>query len=223
MTIILSAIAVGLGAAVLLITAGYLFGVKRGSSLRESLRTQDLAQSQDLRTLREQVSLLRNEQEESLRTTIQQILAPLAQREKLSLDLAHLEGRSGHHSDLSTLLDQIAEKGNFTAVLLSDNEGLPLASSRNARDLDRLGATSSLLLLMADRFGRDDAPSPLSLMVHDGANMVTLCRIFNVNDQRLALTAVSPGGQLTPTALDPALVKVDVVLSNRERQDNNNR
>ena len=219
MTIILSAIVVGLGAAVLLLTAGYLFGVKRGSSLRESLRIQDLAQSQDIRILREQVSLLRNEQEESLRTAIQQILAPLAQREKLSFDLSHLEGRSGHHSDLSTLLDQIAEKGNFTAVLLSDNEGLPLAASRNARDLDRLGATSSLLLLIADRMGRGDAPAPLSLMVHDGANMVTLCRIFNVGDQRLALTAVSPGGQLTPMALDPALVKVDVVLSNRERQD----
>ena len=80
MTIILSAIIVGLGAAVLLLTAGYLFGVKRGSRLRESLRTQDLIQSQDLRNLREQVSRLRDDQEESLRTTIQQILAPLPQR-----------------------------------------------------------------------------------------------------------------------------------------------
>ncbi|MBL8431849.1 MAG: hypothetical protein JNK80_05585, partial [Dechloromonas sp.] len=68
----------------------------------------------------------------------------------------------------------------------------------------------------ADRLGRDDAPAPLSLMVHDGANMVTLCRIFKVGDQRLALTAVSPGGQLTTTALDPALVKVDAALANRE-------
>lgn len=216
MTIILSAIIVGLGAAVLLLTAGYLFGVKRGSRLRESLRTQDLIRSQDLRNLREQVSRLRDDQEESLRTTIQQILVPLAQREKLSLDLSRLGGRSGHHGDLSALLDQIAEKGNFTAVLLSDNEGLPLAASSNARDLDRLGATSSLLLLIADRLGRDDAPAPLSLMVHDGANMVTLCRIFKVGDQRLALTAVSPGGQLTTTALDPALVKVDAALANRE-------
>ena len=216
MTMILSAVVIGLGAAVLLLTAGYLLGVKRGSSLRESLRTQDLMQSQDLRSLREQVSLLRNEQDESLRTTIQQILAPLAQREKLSLELSHLGDRSGHHGDLSTLLDQIAEKGNFSAVLLSDNEGLPLAASRNARDLDRLGATSSLLLLIADRLARDDAPAPLSLMVHDGANRVTLCRIFRVGYQRLALTAVSPGGQLTPTALDPALVKVDAALSNRE-------
>ena len=107
--------------------------------------------------------------------------------------------------------------------MLSDNEGLPLAASRNARDLDRLGATSSLLLLIADRIGRDDAPAALALMVHDGANMVTMCRIFNVGDQRLALTAVSPGGQLTPTALDPALVKVNAVLSNRARQHTSGR
>jgi hypothetical protein len=45
---------------------------------------------------------------------------------------------------------------------------------------------------------------------------VTLIRIFRVGDQRLALTAVSPGAQLTPMALDPALARIDAVLGRPE-------
>ncbi len=212
--ILLSAI-VGLGASVLLLFAGYLFGVKRGSDVREDLRRQDLTQTQDLKRLREQLSQRSDEEQESLKAAIQQALTPLVQRDRLSFELSHLEGRSGHHSDLTRLLDQIADKGNFTAVLLSDDEGWPLAASSNAKEADRLAATSSLLLLVADRLSRDSAPAPLSLMVHDGANVVTLCRIFKVDDHRLALVAVSPGAQLSPTALDPALTRIDAVLSNR--------
>lgn len=212
--ILLSAI-VGLGAAILLLSAGYLFGVKRGSDIRERLRTLDLTQTQDLRRLREQLSQRSNEQEESLKAAIHQALTPLVQRDRLSHELSSLENHPGNRGNLTTLLDQIAEKGNFAAVLLSDSQGWPLAASSNARDLDRLGATTSLLLLIADRMGRDDAPGPLSLMAHDGTNMMTLCRFFKVGDHQLALTAVSPGTQLTPTALDPALVKIDAVLSDR--------
>lgn len=214
MMLALSAI-VGLGAAALLLTAGYLFGVKRGADVRERLRVQDLTQTQDLRRLREQLAQRKNEQEESLKAAIEQALSPLVQRDRLSYELSQLEGLPGQRGDLNKLLDQIADKGNFAAVLLSDNEGWPLASSSNAKDLERLGASASLLLLVADRMGRDDAPAPLSLMVHDGANRVTLCRIFNVNEHRLALTAVSSGALLTSTALDPALVKLDAALSNR--------
>jgi hypothetical protein len=101
----------------------------------------------------------------------------------------------------------------LSAVLLSDEEGWPLASSSNSRNPEKLAATASLLLLLADRFARDDSPAPLSLMVHDESNTITLCRIFRVGGQRLSLTAVSTGTPLTPTALDPALVKVDAVLA----------
>jgi hypothetical protein len=215
--ILLSAI-IGIGAATLLLTAGYLFGVKRGYHAREKLRRQVLMQAAEMKQLPEQLLQRQNEQEDSLRATIQQVLTPLVQREQLSHELSHLEAKLGHDSDLTTLLDQIAEKGNFEAVLLGDEAGWPLAASSNTRDLERLGATSSLLLILADRMSRDSAPAPLALMVHDEANKVTLCRIFRVSGQRLSLTAASTGAQLTPTALDPALVKVSAVLSNRGYQ-----
>jgi len=203
---------IGVGAAVLLLTAGYLFGANRGYQAREQLRRQNLEQAEEMGLLRQRLSLP-EERDEDLHTTIKRVLTPLIQRERLSFDLSHLKATSGRRSDLTTLVDQIAEKGNFSAVLLSDEAGWPLASSNNARDLDRLGATTSLLFLLADRIARDKAPAPLSLMVHDEANTVTLCRIFRVGSQRLSLTAVSTGTQLTPMTLDPALAKVEAVLS----------
>ncbi|MBK7235440.1 MAG: hypothetical protein IPI02_07365 [Sterolibacteriaceae bacterium] len=210
--ILLSAV-IGVGAAVLLLTGGYLFGANRGYQAREQLRRQNVEQAEEIGTLRQRVSAP-DDGDENLRATIKNVLAPLMQREQLSFDLSHLTGASGRRSDLTALVDQIAERGNFSAVLLSDEAGWPLGSSSGARDLERLGATASLVFLLADRIGRDSAPAPLSLMVHDEANTVTLCRIFRVAEQRLALTAVSSGAQLTPTALDPALVKIAAVLSN---------
>ncbi len=215
--ILLSAI-IGLGAATLLLTAGYLFGVKQGYHAREHLRRLNQMQAADMRQLPEQFLQRQNEQEDNLRATIQQVLTPLVQREQLSHELSHLEPRLGHDNDLTMLLDQIAEKGNFEAVLLGDEAGWPLAASSNTRNLEKLGATSSLLLLLADRMSRDGAPAPLALMVLDEANKVTLCRIFRVSGQRLSLIAASTGAQLTPTALDPALVKVDAVLLKRNLQ-----
>jgi len=215
--ILLSAI-IGLGAATLLLAAGYLFGVKRGRHAREQLRKQNLMQVAEMRRLPKQLLQRQNEQENNLLATIRQVLTPLVQREQLSHELSHLEAGMDHDSDLTILLDQIAEKGNFEAVLLGDEAGWPLAASSNTRDLERWGATTSLLLLLADRMSRDSAPAPLALMVHDEANKVTLCRIFRVSGQRLSLTATSTGAQLTPTALDPALVKVNAVLSNRSNQ-----
>ncbi|MEO8411070.1 MAG: hypothetical protein ABI478_10900 [Propionivibrio sp.] len=210
------AVIVGIGAAVILLMAGWLLGIARGAAARDQLRTQEHAHSEDLSRLRAQLSQRRSEQEDSLKSTIEQLLSPLLQRDRLSFDLAHLDGLSGEHRDLNQLLGQIADKGNFTTVLLSDNQGWPLAASRSAKDIDRLGATTSLLMLIADRMSADQAPLPLSFMVHDAANMVTLCRIFTVGDHRLALTAVSPSTQLTCTALDPALVKIDAALVERK-------
>lgn len=155
----------------------------------------------------------RDKEVEDLRSIVQRVLAPFLRREQLALELSDLEAGSGRRSDLTPLLDQIAEKGHFEAVVLSDDEGLPLASSTDAKDLNRLAAISSLVMLFAERISRDGAPSPLSLMIHDEANKQTLCRIFDVNGQRLLLTAVSLGMPLTPTALDAVLSKVDTVLS----------
>jgi predicted regulator of Ras-like GTPase activity (Roadblock/LC7/MglB family) len=252
--ILLTAI-VGVSAAVLLLSAGYLLGAKRGFEAREQLQFLNLLQSQqnsqqteELQRLREQ--LLQRQQNDtdiqslrtelgkvqqvmtpliqrltwqqqhdtdiqSLRTEldkVQQVVTPLIQRERLSFALANLETGAGRYRNLMDLVNQIAVKGSFSAVLLNDAEGLPLAASSNAKDLDRLAALSSMVLLLAERISRDDAPSPLAVMIHDESNKLTLCRIFRVGGRRLMLTAVSSDAQLLPTSLDPALVKLDTVL-----------
>ena len=150
---------------------------------------------------------------DSLRAIVEQALAPLKQREQLAYELSSLNATTGNRNDLVLLLDQIADKGQFWAVALHDEQGLLLAASRNAKNLDRLAAISAMVLLFADRIGRNGAPAPLSLLVHDEANMATLSRLFVVGEQRLLLSAVATGAQLTVTALDPALSKVGAVLS----------
>ena len=214
---ILLATIVGVSAAVLLLTAGYLFGSKRGFEAREQLRQLNLQQAEELQYLRERLTRQQNDTDiQSLRIElgkVQQVLTPLIQRERLGFALANLQTGAGRHRDLMGLVDQIAAKGSFSAVLLNDAEGLPLAASSNAKDLDRLAVLPSMVLLLADRISRDNAPSPLAVMVHDESNKLTLCRIFRVGGKRLLLTAVSTDAQLLPTALDPALAKVDTVLS----------
>ena len=210
------ALIIALGAAALLLTAGYLFGVQRAFGAREALRAQTLKQAQDIEVLREELAHKSAEQERSLRSTIESAIAPLMQREQLSVDLSHVRSDAGARRDLAQLLDRIAEAGNFSDVVLSDEDGLALASNRGAPDADRLAANSSLVLLMADRIAGEGRPLPLSVMFHDEANKTTLSRIFRVQDRRLSLTVVaSAEGRLTPTALDPALAKVTNALGAR--------
>jgi hypothetical protein len=242
-----NAIIVGTGAAALLLFAGYLFGVKRGSGARQALLSQNATQAQELERAKEQLAqqrvttteTLRNDLEkmiqallrhgdsmqgllepltrrdaelQELRSLVQQVLAPLMQRERLAFELSNLGSQTGDHGGLRQVLDQIAEKGQFWGDLLSNEEGLPLAASSNVKDMERLSVFSSLVSLFADRIARSGGAAPLSLMMHDESNRATLCRIFEVGDQRLLLTAVSTGAQLSPIALDPALAKVDGAL-----------
>lgn len=153
----------------------------------------------------------RDKEVEELRVVIQDILAPLMQREQLALELANLSAGSGDRAGLAHLLDEIGEKGRFEAVLLSDDAGLPLAASASARDLDKLAALSSMVLVFAERVGRGGTPAQ-SLVIHDAENRETLCRIFSVGGQRLLLTAVCRGQHLSSTTLDAALSQVDKAL-----------
>jgi hypothetical protein len=155
----------------------------------------------------------RNEQFEALRSMVQNALGPLLQREQLAFELGTLNDASSTRGELTRLLDEIAEKGHFSAVLLCDDHGLPLAASTDARELERLAATTALMVLMADRIGGSGAPTPLSLMIHDAEDKETLCRIFRVREQRMLLTAVARGRALSPLALDAALPTVDRALT----------
>lgn len=154
----------------------------------------------------------RDKDVEELRLVIQDVIAPLVQREQIAHELASIHAGSGDRAGLAPLLDEIGEKGRFEAVMLSDGDGLPLAASSSARDLDRLAALSSMVLVFAERIGRGGAAPAQSLIIHDAENRETLCRIFVVGGQRLLLTAVSRGQPLSATTLDAALSQVDRAL-----------
>jgi hypothetical protein len=206
------AIASGLGAAILLLTAGYLFGARMGAEARERLRQQALLSVADLEQLKAQNRQRTTEQDRSLRTTIQHVLAPLIERERISLDLAQFAGSVGQRRDLVPLLDKVAAVGRFETILLANEEGLPLAANSAAVHLERLAAASTRLALVADQIAGEHGVAPLSVMLRDASDATTLCRLFRVQDQKLTLTAVSSDSRLASVALDPALAKIEMAL-----------
>ena len=210
------AIILGVTTAAILIFSGYLLGIRRGLQARERLREQSLQLAEENRLIERNLVefKIKDNQKliDSLRYIVEQALAPLIQRERLLLELSNLNTISGDSNSLVLLLDEIAEKGQFWAVSLHDEQGLLIAASSNSENLDRLTAISTFVLLFAERIGRDATPAPLSMMIHDESNIATLCRLFNVGQHKLLLSAVATGTQLTPTSLDPALAKVDSIL-----------
>jgi len=113
------AIVSGLGAAILLLTSGYLFGARQGVLARDLLRRQVQLQAASLDQLQERSSSEATERETSLRNAIEGVLAPLVERERISLDLAQLASRPGRRRELVPLLDRIADVGRFETVLLT--------------------------------------------------------------------------------------------------------
>jgi hypothetical protein len=210
MTLLTSFLA--LGALLMFLWAGYLLGVRKGGEARDSLRALNRAFAKEIARLREESFTQPKSNGDELRATLQDLLSPLVQRERLSYEMSHLEGGVGQQRNLTAVLDQMADKGNFSSVLLSDAQGWRIAASSNTQDPERLGATASLLLLMADRIARDGSPAPLSLMLYDTANTSTLCRVFFVGNHRMTLTVVASGAELSPAAIDPALVKLNAML-----------
>ena len=118
------AIPSGLCAAILLLTCGYLFGARQGAQARDLRRRQVQLQAASLDQLQERSNQEAAERETSLRSAIQDVLAPLVERERISLDLAQLATRPGRRRELVPLLDRIAEVGRFQTVLLTNEEGL---------------------------------------------------------------------------------------------------
>ena len=207
---VLSAI-IALAAAILLLTAGYLLGVRRGAEAREMLREVNQQQKQALQLAQREIERKVDTQEQSLRTTIELALAPLFNREQISFDLASLKTGEGAR-DLTLLLDRIAEAGNFSTVALSDDEGLALAGNTDAQDLERIAVNASVVQLMAERIGSSEFPAPTAVLLRDPERL-TLYRMFEVQDRKIALIAVSTGAHLTPTSLDAALPKVSGMLT----------
>lgn len=206
------AIIVILAGGAALLGAGYLIGVRTGREVRDTLRADVRTTSSEAERARTALAEERNRQD-PLRADLHRVLGPLVERERLLGEMSRLDSQVGQRRDLTALLDQIAERGNLTAAVLHDDDGWPLAASAGTEDLDRLAATASLNMLLVDRLTRDDEPAPLSVLVHDAGNHVTLTRVFKVHGQRLSLTAVAPGTTITPTTLDPALASITTALT----------
>jgi len=200
------AVLIGLGAAVLLLMAGYLAGLWRG--LRERARLRGVAERQAA-ILQHWKSAL--DDDGTLKSTIEQVLAPLVERERLSLDLARV-GSAGERRDLFPLLEQVARAGNFGSVLLSNEDGLVVASAGTAPDFDAMAAATARLTGVADQFAALRGGA-LAVVIRDAADSTTLCRLFTTRGQRMALTATSNDTRLAAVALDPALAKIETALA----------
>ena len=215
------ALLVGLGAAVLLLLAGYLAGLWRGS--RERARLRGVAEQQgailqhwksaldESGTLKSTIEQVLTPLVERERLSIEQVLAPLVERERLSLDLARVSS-AGERADLSPVLEQVASVGNFGLVLLSNEDGLVVASAGVTPDFDAMAAATARLTGAADQFAASSGGA-LAVVIRDAADSTTLCRLFTTRGQRMTLTATSIDTRLVAMALDPALAKIETALA----------
>ena len=158
----------------------------------------------------------RNDEGAGLRQVMQEVLAPLLEREHVGRDLSSIHVETGGLGELPKLLDAIAEKAAFATVVLSDESGLPLAASSGAADVDGLAGTAAFFVTLSERAERAADPRPLSCVILDESNRLTLHRMFAVGSSRFTLSAVSRGTNLAPGALDPALSPLERALTRRE-------
>ncbi len=204
------ALLIGLGAALLLLLAGYLAGLRRGLSERARLRGVSEQQAAVLQHWKQR-NASGLDDDGTLKSTIEQVLAPLVERERLSVDLARVSS-AGQRRDLSPLLELVARVGGFGSVLLSNEDGLVVAAAGSAPDFDSMAAATVRLTGAADQFAAHRGGA-LAVVIRDAADSTTLCRLFTTHGQRMALTATSNDTRLAAVALDPALAKIEMALA----------
>jgi hypothetical protein len=185
----------------------------------EPLRQEQAARGDHEQQLRAAIEALagrvdaRERDDGGLRDQVNELLAPLRERERLSHALARVDLAARGDAALPGLMDAIAEVGGFATVLISDSVGLPLASNTHAIDAETRAGISSLLLTLIDRVEANGQPPPIAAVLRDEDNQLILHRVFHVDGGRFVLTAVSKGGALDPAALDPALTAIERVLA----------
>jgi hypothetical protein len=213
------ALFIGLIAAALLLVSSYLFGARLGHGAREKLRQQALQQAREIEILDEKLESFSREDEKGLRAAIEGALDALAQQNhgRITLDLSRLKTDAGEGRNLSALLDMIAEAGAFDAVVLSDSDGLALASNPGATDVDRIAAASTRVLMMVDRVASGGRLPASSVMLQDEAAHTMMFRIFNAQNQRLCLAVSSPTDlRATPSSLNAAVATIADMLSTEQ-------
>lgn len=195
-TLALAALASGL-----LLSAGYLAGVRRTGREREQLRRELAERSAQIGAL----------------AAVQDLLAAVRTPERIGQAMARLSDLPGGRAGLPRVLDALVDSGAFAATLLTDETGLLVASSTQARNAEQLSGIASLVLTLGERIVAHDQPAPLTVLVRDEASSLTLHRIFRLpfTEERYILTAVAKGALATPDALDPALTQLEALLAPR--------
>lgn len=192
----LSAVASGL-----LLTAGYVTGARRTGRERERLRRELADRDAQLGAL----------------AAVQELLAAVRTPQRIGHAMTRLTDLAGGRAGLPRVLDAVAESGAFAAALLTDDNGLLVASSTQARNADQLSGIASLVLTLGERIVAHDQPAPLTVLVRDESGGLTLHRIFRLpfTEERYILTAVTRGSIATPDTLDPALIPLEALLAPR--------
>ncbi len=152
---------------------------------------------------------------ESFRAPIDEVrrmLAPLIDKARLDQAMADVDAAGTTRGELPRLLDAIANRGSFDAVVLSDDAGLPVAASLRAQDADAVAGAASMLLTMADRVTATGAPEPRAMVVLDAESRTMVHRVLRVRGDRFLLTAVGRGSALGVDVLDPVLSHVERLL-----------
>lgn len=191
-----------------LLAGGYLLGVRQGKEARQALVAQAEALDAEL-------SRRSSSDASSVQAEIARALAPILDRERIGNELARIETGNGTLGELPRLLDSIAVRGGFNALLLGDEVGLPLAATTGARDVDAWAGGASLLLSLSDRLAQGGAAPLSAVLLQDESSQLTVHRIFRVGKERYILSAASRGQRIGPDALDAALGKVEAILDRR--------
>ena len=153
---------------------------------------------------------------EGLRATMHDLFQPLLNRERVAAELDRLQA-AGDRSQLPVIVDDITRTGGFSVVLLTDEDGLPLAVSSGTDDAEHHAGLATMLMLLVERLARvPESTTPTAIALYSEHDEQTLCRIFEVSGQRLMLSAVAAGETLSPFALDPAVADLEHVLAGRE-------
>lgn len=178
----------------------------------ETRRDEEQRQVRELRRAMEPL-LDREQRVQHLQARLETLITPLMAREKLGQDLANLALTSKTSRGLGELLQNVADRGHFSAVLLSDEAGLPLAASDDTPNAEAMAGVSSLLLILADRIPRHGLSAPDAFILRDSSGKLTMHRIFASNDKRYLLSVISEDRQISPDLFDGVIGKLAGLLA----------
>lgn len=195
-----------LGAFLFTLLAGYLWGIKKGKAARDALIGQLAKDGPTPAAADSQTGT-------EWQAEMKKILEPLAFSERVKQSLAKIEAGTGKRTELPRLLDAVKSEGGFSACLLVDEAGFPLAASSGTIDTETLAGLTALVPSLIDRTKATGEPAPISLSLHDEDDRYVLHRAMQVRQERYFLTALSHGHPVPHNTLDSVLAVIEEVLT----------